>query len=76
MMTEKKQNWFPIRRSGLGWGLPCSWQGWVVLLIYIVLVVDPPGIIPLQEEPMFYSVYVGILTLMLIGIVSWKSGRR
>jgi hypothetical protein len=21
--------WFPAKRYGWGWGLPCCWQGWV-----------------------------------------------
>ena len=28
-MSERKY-WFKAKRSGLGWSLPLTWQGWVV----------------------------------------------
>ena len=30
--------WFTAKRYGLGSGLPISWQGWAVLLIYVAVV--------------------------------------
>lgn len=32
--------WFPAKRYGWGWGFPVKWQGWLVLAIYIVLVLE------------------------------------
>lgn len=29
--------WFPAKRYGYGWGLPCRWQGWVVMGGYVAL---------------------------------------
>lgn len=26
--------WFPAKRYGWGWSLPCAWQGWVVLVLW------------------------------------------
>lgn len=74
-MSNKKKIWFPAKTYGYGWGLPCSWQGWMVLLVYIALIVTAPRIALLNKQPMFYSAYVGILTLILIGICMWKGGR-
>ncbi|GAB3465218.1 hypothetical protein GCM10027321_30030 [Massilia terrae] len=36
-----KRYWFPVRpaRGGWGWGLPVVWQGWVVYLIFFVLLI-------------------------------------
>ena len=37
----KKKNsdiWFPAKKYGIGWGVPNTWQGWVVFLSYIALV--------------------------------------
>ena len=34
---KKKKIWFPAKRYGWGWGLPCAWQGWVVLAVWILL---------------------------------------
>jgi len=38
-MTEHpdKEIWFPAKRYGWGWGLPCAWQGWVVDGIFLIL---------------------------------------
>ena len=29
--------WFPAKRYGWGWGLPCRWQGWIALLIFVLI---------------------------------------
>jgi len=31
----KKQLWFKAKNYGWGW-TPCSWQGWLLLLVYLV----------------------------------------
>lgn len=36
MPIEKKKPWFPVKRFGYGAGLPIAWEGWLVLLLYIV----------------------------------------
>jgi hypothetical protein len=33
--------WFHAKRYGWGWGLPASWQGWVALGAYGVVVLGP-----------------------------------
>jgi hypothetical protein len=30
--------WFPAKRYGWGWGPPVTWQGWVVLILWIAIV--------------------------------------
>ncbi len=35
-MKEKKL-WFKAKRYGFGW-VPCSWEGWAVLLLYFIAV--------------------------------------
>ena len=30
--------WFHAKRYGWGWGLPATWQGWVVLIMWIAIV--------------------------------------
>lgn len=29
--------WFRAKRYGWGWGLPCDWQGWLVLIVFITV---------------------------------------
>ena len=37
MKTNGKKTWFPAKKYGWGWGAPCAWQGWVVLVVFVVL---------------------------------------
>ena len=32
-----KEIWFPAKTRGWGWGLPVTWQGWVVFVLYFSL---------------------------------------
>ena len=34
-MTTVEPYWFRAKRSGFGWGLPCTWQGWVFFLVWL-----------------------------------------
>lgn len=36
MKTDGKY-WFPAKTFGWGWGLPRTWQGWVVFLVYLLV---------------------------------------
>ncbi|WP_024334293.1 hypothetical protein [Desulfotignum balticum] len=76
-MNDSKNNfWFPKKKYGIGWGLPITWQGWVVLLMYTFLAImgfslfsNTPFQIPL------FLVYFAVLTLVFIVIV-WKKGEK
>lgn len=35
---SQKKYWFPAKKYGYGWGLPVTWQGWVVVVSYLVLI--------------------------------------
>jgi hypothetical protein len=36
MHKPSTRYWFPAKRYGWGWSLPCCWQGWTVLAIYVL----------------------------------------
>jgi hypothetical protein len=36
-MEEEQKYWFPAKRYGWGWGLPITWQGWLTLVVFILL---------------------------------------
>jgi hypothetical protein len=38
-MQNERKYWFPAKRYGWGWGIPSSWQGWLVLTVFVALVV-------------------------------------
>jgi hypothetical protein len=39
MVSDSTQKyWFKTKKYGYGWGLPQTWQGWLVMAIYLLVV--------------------------------------
>lgn len=86
VMSKEKEYWFPAKRYGWGWGLPSSWQGWVVLVVYFSLL--GLGVLVLLTDPEPYYVFAfvaftGLLSVLLIAICrlkgeppKWRWGKR
>jgi hypothetical protein len=64
--------WFPAKRYGWGWGLPQAWQGWLVLLGFVLLVALGTLVFPPSREPVAYLGYVIVLCGVLVGICYLK----
>jgi len=69
----KKHLWFKAKNYGWGW-YPCSWEGWVVLLFYIVGLI---GSSPNAENGVLSSFFIQtiVLTIFLI-IICFKTGEK
>jgi hypothetical protein len=65
--------WFRAKRYGWGWGLPSAWQGWVVLLTYLGLVLGGIPVVKVSMGDIAYFVYVAVVTGALIAIC-WLTG--
>ena len=37
MDAKDKRYWFGAKRYGYGWGLPITWEGWLVLVLWIAV---------------------------------------
>lgn len=72
-MQPTAKYWFPAKRYGWGWGLPATWQGWAVLIVFVALVVAGAFLFPPQKHLAAYLAYIGILAILLIGI-GWLKG--
>ncbi len=59
-------NWFAPKRYGYGAGLPIAWQGWAVLLGYLVLV--GLGSAFMRHSTVAYLSAVSILTAVFLVI--------
>jgi len=71
MKKSEKDYWFPAKRYGWGWGIPCKWQGWVVFLSYFVLLFSS---IPLQPVcPAAWWFFFAALTIFFVAI-AWLKG--
>ena len=71
-MTEQEQKfWFHAKLFGYGWGLPASWQGWVVLVVYLALVIATVLFAPaVTRLPAIF-----VFTAMLIVVVAFTGER-
>jgi len=59
-MTEPKKYWFPAKRYGWGWGLPATWQGWVILGTWTAFLVAGAAHL-LPRHPFVFAVFVGVM---------------
>jgi len=83
-MNDQPSFWFPVKRYGWGWGLPVRWQGWVVFAAYVALLYAGIYYFKPQRDVLGMSLYISLLTVVLIAIVAikgerpvgWRWGRR
>lgn len=68
-----KSIWFPAKRYGWGWGLPLTWQGWLLIAMYFILLSAGTFVFQPDQRPISYVVYTAVLSLILIGIC-WLKG--
>ena len=75
-MAQEKKPWFPAKKYGYGWGLPNTWQGWCVLILYFVLclvgvkwLTNPLYLLP------FFMIYIVLISGLLV-YVCWKKGEQ
>ncbi len=71
MRTDGKY-WFPAKRYGYGWGIPTTWQGWLVLAVYVVLTVAATFLFPPQKGLVPYIGCVAVLTAAFIAVCCLK----
>jgi len=74
-VTEKSRIWFPAKTYGYGWGLPCVWQGWVVMLAYVGLVIAASVFIPPSVHMKSWLVAMVGLSFMFC-LVGWWKGEK
>jgi hypothetical protein len=70
-MNSNKKIWFPAKKYGWGWGPPCSWEGWVVLFIYIILALV--GGLLLGNRPGLFIPYMICISGLFVA-VAWIKG--
>jgi hypothetical protein len=72
-MPAERIYWFPAKRYGWGWGLPSSWQGWLVIAGYVALLVLGFALFPPASRTAEFIAYVVALTVVLI-VICWFKG--
>lgn len=62
--------WFNPKRYGYGAGLPCSWEGWLVLAAFLAVVVGGAKVI---EDKGQYAILAFLSVVLLIAITAAKT---
>ena len=75
-MSEKKPEkkyWFPARGLGWGWGLPGTWQGWVVFVLYLLAVISASVTTKTEENALSrVAIIIGLSALFIF--ICWLKG--
>ena len=68
--------WFRAKKNGFGWGLPVTWQGWVVLLAYAALVVSAG--FAFEKSVVGKMVFIPTVVVLsaLFIFICWKKGQK
>jgi hypothetical protein len=60
--------WFPAKRYGWGWGLPRTWEGWLVLAAFVALIAAGTWLFPPRAMLGSYLAHVPVLAVLLLGV--------
>ncbi|KVW92277.1 hypothetical protein [Burkholderia cepacia] len=75
MESTDKKIWFPAKRYGWGWALPVAWQGWVVLLFFVLGLVAASRVFPPAQAPFALAACIVALVAALTA-VCWLKGEK
>ncbi|AXK67163.1 hypothetical protein [Burkholderia sp. IDO3] len=75
MTSPDKKIWFPAKRYGWGWGLPVAWQGWVVLLLFVIGIIASAWLVPPHRSPVAYGACI-VALVALLTVVCWIKGEK
>lgn len=75
----KHKYWFKAKRYGWGW-YPSSWQGWLILLDWLVLTAFIFTLIdrnsPSTNHTLIQFLIPFILLISLLIVICWKTGEK
>lgn len=74
-MNERKA-WFAPKRYGLGAGWPIAWQGWILLLAYVVIIAAAGILLEGKGWLQAAIVLPATLALMIIAARTTRGGWR
>ena len=69
MEQKTSKAWFAPKRYGYGTGLPISWQGWLVFVLYLVIMGVAPLVIVLLPNP--FVIVPSMLAVIVIATAAF-----
>jgi hypothetical protein len=69
---DKPRYWFRAKRYGWGWGLPLTWEGWVVLAVWLAIFIATIPLLHLRQHLGEYFFFVTGMVVILLGVCFWK----
>ena len=74
--TDPPRYWFPVKQRGLGWGPPCSWEGWATLAAYLLALPVTYFAVHPQEDLFVLLALLYTAILLLICVVKGEPLHR
>lgn len=71
-MDETPRYWFAAKRTGWGWGLPLTWEGWVIYAVWFVAIIIIVPYLHVPEHPVRALFMMIAMIIPLAGICYWK----
>lgn len=72
MTGQQRAYWFPAKRYGWGWGPPRVWQGWVVLIGFMLLTAACAALL-MPAHVLAFAACMAVLIALLLPIM-WRKG--
>jgi hypothetical protein len=68
MKMKTKEYWFPAKKYGWGWGLPCCWQGWLVYAVWFAFLCGGGIFLAPHSIGLYvvYTIFLGIAFFMVV----------
>jgi hypothetical protein len=70
MPLPKDKAWFAAKTYGWGWGFPMRWQGWVVMVGFVLAIAVGAPLV--KRGAVFFVAYCVALGAVLMAICYWK----
>jgi hypothetical protein len=74
-MNPEPRYWFATKRYGWGWGLPLTWQGWVVYAGWFAAFCGGLAVLGLRQQPAPHVIFIVAMVGLLFAVCYWKGER-